>query len=70
MLLTIKEFGEICRILIYLRPLAEAGSHSARCPEVTNFSVVLHVYILCRIVFLTVSKSLGKPSKYFIYAII
>jgi len=46
--LTIKEFGEICRILIYLRPFAESGSHSPRYPEVTNFSVVLRVYILCR----------------------
>jgi len=38
-------------VLIYLRPLAESGSHSARYPEVTNFSVVLRVYILCRTVF-------------------
>jgi len=49
--LTINEFGEICRILIFLHPLAESDSHSARYPEVTNFSVVLRVYILCRIVF-------------------
>jgi hypothetical protein len=39
-----KRNGEICRILIYLRPLAVSDSHSTRYLEVNNFSVVLRVY--------------------------